>query len=47
MTIAHIHCTAVLFAVIGYAEPGHTQGVLDREVTLNIKEKKLEYVLTK
>jgi iron complex outermembrane recepter protein len=38
---------AVLFAVIGYAEPGHSQDVLDREVTLNIKEKKLEYVLTK
>ena len=30
---------ALVFAVIGYAEPGHTQGVLDREVTLNIKEK--------
>ncbi len=38
---------ALVFAVIGYAEPGHTQGVLDREVTLNVKEKKLEYVLTK
>ncbi|THU38483.1 TonB-dependent receptor [Niastella caeni] len=38
---------AVLFAVIGYAAPGHSQGVLDREVTLNIKEKKLEYVLSK
>jgi iron complex outermembrane receptor protein len=37
----------LLFAVIGYAEPGHTQGVLDREVTLNIKEKKLEFVLTR
>lgn len=39
--------TAMLFCVIGYAAPGHTQGVLDREVTLDIKEKKLEYVLTK
>lgn len=38
---------AVLFTVIGYAEAGHAQGVLDREVSLNIKEKKLEYVLTK
>lgn len=38
---------AVFFAVIGYAAPGHSQGVLDREVTLNIKEKKLEYVLTR
>jgi iron complex outermembrane receptor protein len=38
---------AVLFGVIGYAAPGHSQGVLDREVTLNIKEKKLEYVLTR
>lgn len=38
---------AMSFTVTGYAEPGHTQGVLDREVTLNIKEKKLEYVLTK
>jgi iron complex outermembrane receptor protein len=38
---------AVIFAVTGYAEPGHSQSVLDREVTLNIKEKKLEYVLTK
>ena len=38
---------AILFAVTGYAEPGHNQGVLDREVTLNIKEKKLEYVLNK
>jgi iron complex outermembrane recepter protein len=36
---------AVLFAVTGYAETGHSVGVLDREVTLNIKEKKLEYVL--
>lgn len=39
--------TAMLFCVIGYAAPGHTQGVLDREVTLDIKEKKLAYVLTK
>jgi iron complex outermembrane receptor protein len=38
---------AVLFTIMGYAETGHTQGVLDREVSLNIKEKKLEYVLTK
>ncbi|HEX6431269.1 MAG TPA: TonB-dependent receptor [Niastella sp.] len=38
---------AVLFAVIGYAETGYSLGVLDREVTLNIKEKKLEYVLNK
>src|SRR5687767_7911876 len=38
---------AVLFSFIGYAEPGRSQGVLDREVTLNMKEKKLEYVLTK
>lgn len=38
---------AILFAVIGYAESGHSQGILDREVTLNIKEKKLEYVLNK
>src|SRR5688572_12063495 len=36
---------AVLFAVTGYAEKGSGVGVLDREVTLNIKEKKLEYVL--
>jgi iron complex outermembrane recepter protein len=36
---------AVLFAVTGYAETDHSVGVLDREVTLNIKEKKLEYVL--
>jgi iron complex outermembrane receptor protein len=38
---------AVLFAVIGYAKSGHSQDVLNREVTLNIKEKKLEYVLNK
>jgi iron complex outermembrane receptor protein len=38
---------AVLFAVIGHAAPGHSQNVLDREVTLDIKEKKLEYVLNK
>jgi iron complex outermembrane receptor protein len=38
---------AVFFAAIGYAAPGHGQNVLDREVTLNIKEKKLEYVLNK
>ncbi|AEV98958.1 TonB-dependent receptor [Niastella koreensis] len=36
-----------LFAVSLQAAPGHNQDVLDREVTLNIKEKKLEYVLNK
>jgi iron complex outermembrane receptor protein len=38
---------AVLFAVVVHAAPGYEQNVLDREVTLNIKEKKLEYVLNK
>src|SRR5689334_9968867 len=38
---------AALFAVTLHAAPGHNQDVLDREVTLNIKEKKLEYVLNK
>ncbi|MFL5748929.1 MAG: TonB-dependent receptor [Niastella sp.] len=36
---------AALFAVTLYAAPVGTRNVLDREVTLNIKEKKLEYVL--
>jgi len=36
-----------LFAITLQAAPGHNQDVLDREVTLNIKEKKLEYVLNK
>jgi iron complex outermembrane recepter protein len=36
-----------LFAVTGYAVPGDSRNVLDREVTLNVKEKKLEYVLNK
>ena len=36
-----------LFTFTGYTTPGHNQDVLDREVTLNIKEKKLEYVLNK
>ena len=38
---------AALFAVTGYTAPGDSQHVLDREVTLNVKEKKLEYVLNK
>ncbi|MBO9205304.1 MULTISPECIES: TonB-dependent receptor domain-containing protein [Niastella] len=38
---------AIFLVVTGSAEPGHNQNVLDREVTLNIKEKKLEYVLNK
>lgn len=48
-----IKCTAaqlllsLLFVVITYAGTSRGQGVLDREVTLNIKEKKLEYVLNK
>lgn len=37
----------IVFAVTGYAESGSSQDVLDREVTLNIKEKKLEYVLNR
>src|ERR1051325_5875567 len=37
----------IIFTAAGYAEPGSSQDVLDREVTLNIKEKKLEYVLNK
>jgi iron complex outermembrane receptor protein len=41
---------AVLLAMTAmtcYAKPDHSKNVLDREVTLNIKEKKLEYVLNK
>lgn len=38
---------AAFFVFTGYGAPGNSQDVLDREVTLNIKEKKLEYVLNK